>query len=144
MLLSQCVHLHRLVHGSSYTLHVHFPLTQFFFFAGAVNKLKDRLWSWWKWHPVHLIELPSHLPAMIDHTYKKDGLENKHVLKQPNTDQSITYNTSPFQWVGAVVASVKYVNINNSWVIGDVNMAASDWLIMFLCQYYIVLLVWLI
>ena len=59
------MHLHRLVHGSSYTLHVRFPLIVFFF-AGAVNKLKDCLWSWWKWHPVHLIELPSHLPAMID------------------------------------------------------------------------------
>src|SRR4029434_4695210 len=66
VLLSQLVHLHRLVHGSSYTLHVRFPLTQFFFFAGAVNKLKDCLWSRWKSHPVHLIELPSHLPAMID------------------------------------------------------------------------------
>ena len=44
-------------------------------------------------------------------TYEKDGLENKHVLKRPYTDQSITYNTSPFQWVGAVVASVKNENI---------------------------------
>src|SRR4029434_7456660 len=62
MLLSQCVHLHRLVHGSSYTLHVHFPPTVFFFCRsseqaqGSPLKLVDVTSS-----PPH-----SHLPAMID------------------------------------------------------------------------------
>ena len=62
MLLSQCVHLHRLVHGSSYTLHVHFPLTVFFFCRSSEQAQGS---------PLELVEVTSspphsHLPAMID------------------------------------------------------------------------------
>src|SRR4029434_8945775 len=63
MLLSQCVHLHRLVHGSSYTLHVRFPLTVFFFFCRSSEQAQGL--------PLELVEGTSspphsHLPAMID------------------------------------------------------------------------------
>src|SRR4029434_4296252 len=62
MLLSQCVHLHRLVHGSSYTLHVRFPLTVFFFCRSSEQAQGS---------PLELVEgtsSPPHSPngAMID------------------------------------------------------------------------------